>query len=202
MEQKGFTLIELLVVIAVLAILTTAVVFVLNPTELIKQARDTNRISDLAALNSAISLYLSDVGNQTWNVTSTCSLAAPLGTTSPTPIGSTTISGIAQGNCWNNNIQTVDGVGYIPIDLKAITGGSPISKLPIDPLNSTSTTNCGAVSPQGCFYAYKASTTQGMYEIDAAMESAKYRTNGSSDIETKDGGNRADWYEVGSTLDL
>jgi len=57
---RGFTLIELLVVIAILAVLAVAVVVVLNPAELIKQARDTTRISDLAALNSAISLYLAD----------------------------------------------------------------------------------------------------------------------------------------------
>ncbi len=55
-EGRGFTLIELLVVIAVLATLAVAVVLVLNPAELIKEGRDTTRISDLAALNNAIGL--------------------------------------------------------------------------------------------------------------------------------------------------
>jgi len=54
---KGFTLIELLVVVAIIAVLAVAVVLVLNPVQLIKQARDSTRISDLATLNSA---YLAD----------------------------------------------------------------------------------------------------------------------------------------------
>src|SRR3989344_8684487 len=58
---KGFTLIELLIVIAILAVLSTAVVLVLNPAELLKQGRDSTRISDLASINSAIALYLTDV---------------------------------------------------------------------------------------------------------------------------------------------
>jgi hypothetical protein len=57
-------------------------------------------------------------------------------------------------------------------------------------------------SPSGCFYAYKSSSTPGIYEIDANMESTKYGKGGSSDVESKDGGNRPDWYEVGSSLVL
>ncbi len=51
---KGFTLIELLIVIGILAILATVVILVINPTELIKQARDSNRLSDLGILNKAL----------------------------------------------------------------------------------------------------------------------------------------------------
>ncbi|MCL4400352.1 type II secretion system GspH family protein, partial [Patescibacteria group bacterium] len=41
--KEAFTLIELLVVIAILGVLGTAVVLVLNPSELIKQGRDSTR---------------------------------------------------------------------------------------------------------------------------------------------------------------
>ncbi|MGC9603563.1 MAG: type II secretion system protein, partial [Minisyncoccia bacterium] len=41
----GFTLIELLVVIGILGTLATAVVLVLNPAQLLAQARDSTRLS-------------------------------------------------------------------------------------------------------------------------------------------------------------
>ncbi|MFA7202022.1 MAG: type II secretion system protein, partial [Candidatus Paceibacterota bacterium] len=43
-SKSSFTLIELLIVIGILAILTAAVVLVLNPTELLKQGRDSKRM--------------------------------------------------------------------------------------------------------------------------------------------------------------
>jgi prepilin-type N-terminal cleavage/methylation domain-containing protein len=49
--KAGFTLIELLIVIGILAILATVVVLVLNPTEMFKQARDSQRLSETDALN-------------------------------------------------------------------------------------------------------------------------------------------------------
>ena len=59
--KRGFTLLELIIVIAILAVLAVAVVIVLNPAEVLAKARDSNRLSDLSALKSAIALYLTDV---------------------------------------------------------------------------------------------------------------------------------------------
>src|ERR1700680_4860251 len=61
--KKGFTLIELLVVIAIIAILSVVVILTLNPAELLRQARDSNRVSDLSVMKTAISQYLSDVSS-------------------------------------------------------------------------------------------------------------------------------------------
>jgi len=202
MESKGFTLIELLVVIAILAILTTTVVLVLNPAELLRQARDSRRISDLQAMNHAISLYLTDqavASTFVWNTTSTCTVSVTGNTVSSTsPIASTTgASGLVASGCWVNTTQANDGTGWIPVQFTAVTGGAPISKLPLDPVNASSTA-CGTA----CYYSYKASSTVGIYEIDAAMESIKYSSGGSNDVESKDGGNNSSEYEVGSSLVL
>ncbi len=54
MRKKGFTLIELLIVIGIIGILAAAVIVVLNPAELLAQARDGTRLSDIDSANSAI----------------------------------------------------------------------------------------------------------------------------------------------------
>jgi len=178
--KKGFTLIELLVVIAILAILATVIVLVLNPAELLRQARDSNRISDLGSLNSAISLFLADVATSTWNSGNYCTAS-----TSSFPGG---------GTCNTVSSSTaVNGTGWIPINFSAISSGSPLAKLPLDPINDTVN-----------FYAYKASSTMGKYKLYANMESSKFSSTGGSDVESnnKDGGNVSNWYEIGSDMTL
>lgn len=182
MKPKGFTLIELLVVIAILAVLAVAVVLVLNPAELIRQARDTTRISDIAALNSAIALYLADV------------TSPAVGTAAYCTSGATTKSGTA---CTQSTSTVVTGTGWVTINFTSISSGSPLARLPLDPNNGS--TNCGSAG-EACFYQYTpGGNTLLTYELATSMESAKYAT-----METTDGGNSSTAYEVGNDpgLDL
>lgn len=179
--KRGFTLVELLVVIAILSVLATAVIVVLNPAELIKQARDSTRISDLAALNSAIALYLADISSPGWSSVFRCTASI---STYPLSSSCTTVS----------TSTVVTGSGWIPVTFTDISNGSPLSVLPLDPVNSTT-------------YAYAYShTASSTYELDANMESTKYSAGGNSDVESndKDGGNNSGWYEIGNDpgLDL
>ena len=176
---RGFTLIELLVVIAILAVLATASALILNPAELIRQGRDSTRISDLSIINSALSLYLADVENSSLGTCTNDRLTAA--GTSP-----------LQGTSEVNASTTINGTGWVSVNLNAVTGGSPLSRFPIDPLNNT--TN---------FYAYGCDSTALRYEINANMESGKYAggaTPGTNDVESnsKDGGDNNNWYEVGN----
>jgi len=186
--KKGFTLVELLVVIAIIAVLGTAVVLVLNPAELIKQGRDSTRLSDLGNLNNAVALYLSQTespGLGGANDAACTTLVRCTGVNGAPPL-----SPFSSANCTVANYSattTTDGTGWMTIDLQNITGGSPLSRLPLDPLfnsNSSST----------YYYAY---TCAGLnYEIDARLESSKYASSSAAG----DGGNQASWYEVGNTL--
>lgn len=63
MTEKGFTLLELLVTITIMAILATMSIVVINPTEIVKKARDAKRISDITQLKQAIDLSLAEDGD-------------------------------------------------------------------------------------------------------------------------------------------
>ena len=196
--KKGFTLIELLVVIAILAVLATATVLVLNPAELLKQGRDSTRISDLSALNSAISLWVSDVLNG-----QSASAWGSNGGLWGTGIGRyctgvTTQPGtVTSAVCTVASSTVTTGTGWVPINFGLIAAGSPLSKLPLDPNNNV--TNCKATLTT-CEYVFNASSTLGVYKLAANMESAKFFTGGSAHITDNDGGSDNSWYEVGSNL--
>lgn len=181
-KVTGFTLVELLIVIAILAVLATTTVLVLNPAELIKQGRDSARISDLSAINSAIALYLADYSNATTSGNAYCS--------------ATTTQSLPFTSCNERVASTsVDGSGWVDINFNQVSVGSPLSKLPLDPVNNAS-----------FFYAFKTNSTALTFEIDAKMESTKYGTTTATNVmqNSKDGGNQPYWYEVGSEpgLDL
>lgn len=176
--QKGFTLIELLVVIALIAVLAVAVVLALNPAELLKQGRDSTRIWDLTNINSALSLYLVDVSTPMLTSSTNCYVYGSVTTTCSGRFsaGATTVV--------TSSSQAVNGSGWIPVNLSAISSGSPLPRYPIDPTQS---------NPY--FYAFRPSSTSGFYEINAQLESAKYANQAATD-----GGNNNNVYEVGNDI--
>jgi len=161
--KKGFTLIELLIVIGILAILATVVVLVLNPAELLRQARDSQRLSDLGSVKSAIGLYLTTVTTPTFDAGPTC-----------TATGCSSNCPFISGTCTETSSTLVNSTGWVKIDLTQTTGGSPLSALPLDP------TNAGSY-----FYAYKGNDTDKTFELDCRLESIKYR-----DMMKSDGGDK------------
>jgi prepilin-type N-terminal cleavage/methylation domain-containing protein len=179
-SQKGFTLVELLVVIALIAVLSVAIILALNPAELLKQGRDSTRISDLGTVNSALSLFFVDTETTTMP-SGACYAHASSGmtncnqrfSTSSTPSTSTS--------------QAINGTGWIPINLTLMTTGTPLPKYPIDPTNNTT-----------YYYAFRPSSTGvGFYEINARLESTKYIPQAATD-----GGSSTTIYEVGTDLSL
>ncbi len=196
-NQKGFTLIELLVVIAIIAVLSVVVILTLNPAELLRQARDSNVVSDFATMKSAISLFETDVA-----------------TTSPTAIGtygriyvastaaSSTTSSYVGDAGWGyatTSVATItvpttvsraiDGTGWIPVNFSLITSGSPIGNEPVSPVGVNSPTN---------YYTYVASSS--LFKFATKMESAKYNHGGSGDVVSTDGGNSSTTFEAGTSL--
>jgi hypothetical protein len=166
------------------------VILTLNPAQLLRQARDSNRTQDLATLKSALSLYLADVASPSLGASSSHCYAHSSSTLTACNTG-TRFS--TAGTVVTSTALTTAGSGWLPVNFTAISAGSPISSLPVDPVNSAT-----------YFYAYRADTTNLTFEINADMESTKFAQSGSSDVESTDGGNVATIYEVGTDpgLDL
>jgi prepilin-type N-terminal cleavage/methylation domain-containing protein len=204
-RRSGFTLIELLVVIAIIAILAIVVILTLNPGQLIAQARDSNRISDIATIKSAIAYYQQDVANPTLGTPAICYEDGPTNSTNGT---------LSSSTCpWFLTAPTVvittssrsvsTSTGWIPINLSLISVGSPIGQWPADPLNTVSHAGGVVVTSTDHFYSYAASSTSaGGFKLGGMMESQKYSTGGSGDVETNDGGNNIFIYEQGSNITL
>jgi len=154
---RGFTLIELLVVMGVLATLATAIVLVLNPAELLKQARDSTRMSDLGALKTDLSLYLIEGGSLGTSGVGYLSI----------PDANSGCSGLSlpagSWGCANSsNYRKTDGTGWIPMSFDSLSVKSPLGALPVDPQNGVSSAH----------YTY---TTDGTgFLITAVPESSKY----------------------------
>jgi len=182
MNTKAFTLIELLVVIAILAVLAVAVTLILNPAELIRQGRDSTRLSDLATINKALGLYQTDQAGTGSFGTSTMVYISLPDTTSTCANHTSNLPSLPPGwsyHCVQNSSSSrVDGTGWIPVDLTGMSFSSPLSRYPLDPVNSTDSGN---------YYAY---VPGGSWHLEAPMESTRRRSE------------QGYTYEIDSTNDI
>lgn len=198
-NRSGFTLIELLVVIAIIAILSVVVILTLNPAELLRQARDSNRVSDMATLKSALSLFEADVATSSVNAlgaygtlyanSAATTVSSTYITANGLPVGSWGYATTTVGVVSTSASRAVNGSGWIPTSLSSISSGAPIGSLPVDPVNNASFT-----------YTFAASST--VFKLATKMESTKYNFGGGGDVVSSDGGNSTTTYEQGTNLSL
>ena len=208
-RNNGFTLLELLIVIAIIAILSVILVIVLNPSETLKKSRDAQRISDLSTMKTAIGLYLTSTAipvldNVIASPNSTCKALATTANSTKVwySLANTTLitsayqadSSATGGAITSSTPSLTSGYGWIPINFDGMTGGSPISNLPLDPTNTVSLT-APSVNLSSLVYRYGCAQSPLSYEIDATLESAAY-----SGLTSTDGGNTGSLYETGTNL--
>lgn len=61
-KNTGFTLVEVVIVIAIIGILAAVTVVALKPQEIFANGRNTKKVNDISALNSAIGQWLAREG--------------------------------------------------------------------------------------------------------------------------------------------
>lgn len=197
---------ELLIVIAVLAILSVVVVLVLNPAETLKKARDSQRMADLNTIKTSIGLYITSTGTPYLGVGGTSNTGCGTGAShyvwySKTGVTDNTIDAtatVATSSATQALAGSVDGTGWIPVNLASLTGGSPISNWPIDPSNTI--TSLSGVSTSDLVYRYGCASSNMTFEVDARLESDAYTVQDNK--MTADGGNNSNLYEIGTSLTI
>jgi len=169
-KRASFTLIELLIVVTLLAILGAVVVVVLNPAEMMRQSRDSTRLYDLQQLNKVLSFIQVDQPALNFGSSSVVYVSIPDASSTCANLGLPTLpSGWAYACSNSFNYKKINGNGWVPVNFTQFSGGSPISKLPIDPVNSTST---------GEYYTY---VTGGSWKLTARLVSEKYTPKAGTD---------------------
>lgn len=221
-SEKGFTLLELLIVVVIISILAIVVLFVLNPAETLRKTRDAQRFADLGTIKNAIALFITTKsgtayigGYQGADDNAGCKASSTSAWASGDKIwysvhddtllltdttldgGNSSVPAPAQATSSATN-AVVDGQGWIPVKFSSLSGGSPISNIPVDPVNTIGSASGILYSDK--VYRYACEDAGLTFEIDARLESLAFTSDDSR--MTKDGGNNNDYYEVGTNLQI
>ncbi|MCL5006611.1 MAG: hypothetical protein M1153_00475 [Patescibacteria group bacterium] len=151
-------------------LIAIVITVILNPSQLIKQARDAARMQDALSLSTAMSTWTSNTfpNPSAWKAGYYCS-----GGSGSFPGG---------GTCEVSESTSTDGTGWLPINFSSLPTGSPIPELPIDPANDQML--CMTSSPGGyCYYAVRLDPAPGQFQIYVPLETSKYqKENGAGNV--------------------
>ncbi|MFP5206432.1 MAG: type II secretion system protein [Acidobacteriota bacterium] len=174
-KNSAFTLIELLVVIAIIAILAVVVILTLNPGEIMREAQDSNRLSDLSTFQSAMNVYTADaaIGGGSPNLGTPGTIYISIPDPSATSSAGTNCSALGFPSTGYHcagptYYRDTNGTGWVPINFSSLSS-DPLGQLPADPTNTSSSND---------YYAYTTNGTQ--WAMSAVPASTKYASQASA----------------------
>jgi len=174
-NNKGFTLIELLVVIAIIGVLAAVVLLAINPAEMLRKSRDTNRMSDMITMRKAIDATVAS-GSADLATAAGCTFASPCKGISTATRGVTATLTTYTG--W----ARVNLVGFL-------------ATLPVEPSATTYKILGGTVDTTGAVPGYYFATIGNDYRLATYLESVGNSTKASGD-----GGTMPTMFETGTDL--
>lgn len=153
----------MLIVMGIVAVLGTVTIIIIQPVEYLKESRDSARFSDINNLNK--DLQMAQLDNLSMGTSSVIYVSVP--DTSPTcaNLGLAPVNGYVYSCSTAINLRKIDGNGWLPINFTLFQSiNHPLSSLPIDPVNSTSS---------NLYYIYV--KNENNYSIQTiSLESQKY----------------------------
>ena len=185
-KNKGFTLVELLIVISILAALAAAVVVVINPAEMLRQARDSTRMGNIGTLHRTLSMFQIDRPGDSMSSSNVINVSIPSDLPDCANLGLPPIPGWVYRCVPAANLRNIDGTGWIPINFTTMSRGSPLASLPIDPVNTVDS---------GAFYVF---VTDGRtWNFASLLESERHAPSA-----VRDGGTDSARFEAGTNPSL
>ncbi len=167
-------------------------------------------------MKTALALYLQDKSSNSLGGTTNCTTATTITDTATSNQIRISLAAASAGYKSGTDVSARyayattsadqfrnDGIGWIPgptgsTFLASVTGGAPIEKVPVDPVN---TGGAGSPGVDSLYYRY-ACKTNNTFELDATLESDTYKYLGTDDKPSKDGGNSVMRFEVGTDLNI
>lgn len=192
--RAGFTLFEVLITIAVLSVLIVFIVVILDPIKYIREARDTNRLVDLTALNKILTYSTSGALGTVKGFAEPLVVYVSIPDKNATTTYGTDCTGMGlpqlpagySYHCAHpDTYRNIDGTGWIPLNFKPLRETNPISQLPADPLSRASSRH---------FFTYMSDNG---WKLTARLESPEIMPRAGTD-----GGIDPTLFEVGTNLAL
>jgi hypothetical protein len=160
-EEIVHSVSSILLVLLMLTGLLLILSFCISPSRLMEKSRDARRASDLNQLVNATNLYLAD--NKNFDHLKTAEVYSSL-----------------------NKETSLTANGWLPLNFQSISSGTPLTRLPIDPLNNATH-----------YYRFGVDVVNKTFELDGVLESGE-----NAGQMANDGGNNPMRYELGTDLTI